>query len=1155
MADEEWAIPDTPEIREHMATVGAIGSVVSGDLPWQEWRQSENVDDRRNEPPQSASERVQNEFDALEGAPERESKPWLAKAERPRSSARKPLFFTPGEDDINHGSDAPERIEGSAFNAAFPRAAAGFRLHNPLGSAISAEYKPDFVDPDWDPKPAFDALKDTPYEDHIDRFIDIHNGKAWEATKRQIDRETEDKKLLGQLPWWQQFLVQGAAGMADPTIAIPGVAVIRTAAGGVALARTAATGAGYAALGAGIQETALHASQETRTLEESAITVGGSVVLGGLLGGAVGKFLTPAEFHTAAAKIDAEIAAAAVEAAPTSSGGIQASAGAAAVDVPNIRVGGTVARAIVEAPGLRKLNGISRMMSNDIPEARQIATETFEMGFHVEGGPPTQALETKARLHQAGLGEALLAEREQYKAYRLAAKEARQNEPQMTWSDFDREVAIASRREDRHTNPFVQHAAEQWRKHNTDPLKDDAIEIGALPKDVKPEYAASYAARVYDRPVMIVGEDKMPAHLVERYGPDGWHDRVVPEVHYHLKRDFIEASKAYREKIAKLDEKVAAAPDDKKLTSERAKLERDFYTKWETEGLGQNVDPMNASAADFTDYAKQVSKEAYDKIVGNHDEPPVRPEFLQISARGPLHERTFPVRDVVLEPFLVNSMEKLARHQTRYMSMDIEITRQHGDPLMTRAFERLKTGYDREKAGVTDAKKLQRLKNHYDEAYKDLTNHRDIMRGMGRDGPYEGSWGRISRALGQVNYLRSMGGIVWAGVSLNDAAIAALRTGVMKYMGGFGNLARGLEGIKLARSEVRRAGIGYEAVTGSRHAQLSDIFEPITAKTRPEAALDYLTDKASRFNGIRWWTDNNKLHMGVYVQDHILENSLNFGKLTAKEEKYLRFLGIGQSEAERIAARFKEHGETIDGIREANTHLWTVGLKDDELARARADVRLFRTALAKDVNTAVLEPGVGDIPLFFNTPTGRAIFQFNRFVLAAHQRITLRGLQEGDARGIGSIVGMVASGMATVYLKTWYNNRPQEREKLFSNPGYWVSEAIDAAGLLSVPIAISNAIERFAGVNPVKDPIKTFDPKTQTSQKIQGQNAWNTMGPTAGFVFGDATTALRGVTRYASEGKVTKAEKNAMYRVMPFNSFPFVRQIINYFANPPENKR
>jgi hypothetical protein len=89
------------------------------------------------------------------------------------------------------------------------------------------------------------------------------------------------------------------ASVLDPTILIPiGGEVAAAGKGGYAIGRAAVRVGAAGGASTALQEGALQATQETRTAEESALNIGASVVLGGLLGGGGANLLSRAASTT-----------------------------------------------------------------------------------------------------------------------------------------------------------------------------------------------------------------------------------------------------------------------------------------------------------------------------------------------------------------------------------------------------------------------------------------------------------------------------------------------------------------------------------------------------------------------------------------------------------------------------------------------------------------------------------------------------------------------------------------------------------------------------------------------------------------------------------------------------------------------------------------
>ncbi len=138
------------------------------------------------------------------------------------------------------------------------------------------------VDQNFDP---FQGIEG--YEDHAMRFAAANNENEVAAIKRQIDKELQDKETLddaGALG----VVAQVGAGILDPINLVPvGGAAVRGYRVGGAVLGTAVRTAKAGFLGASVAEIALHASQQTRTMTDSAINIGTATFLSGVLGGSL----------------------------------------------------------------------------------------------------------------------------------------------------------------------------------------------------------------------------------------------------------------------------------------------------------------------------------------------------------------------------------------------------------------------------------------------------------------------------------------------------------------------------------------------------------------------------------------------------------------------------------------------------------------------------------------------------------------------------------------------------------------------------------------------------------------------------------------------------------------------------------------------------
>lgn len=200
-----------------------------------------------------------------------------------------PSRFDPGR--ISEIPELPEQDqEGPKFFTEVVPAA--FRLENMLGSAMAEEQAPRYernilgqrVGVIYEGFNPFTEGDMTGYEDFADRFVGVHTETQFDAMKRQIDRELVDRRTIEE-SGVGGFVASLGASIVDPTVFLPVGGALSKGASVLQISRRAALAGGASTF---VQEVGLQATQETRTLGESAINIGGATFLGGVLGGAVG---------------------------------------------------------------------------------------------------------------------------------------------------------------------------------------------------------------------------------------------------------------------------------------------------------------------------------------------------------------------------------------------------------------------------------------------------------------------------------------------------------------------------------------------------------------------------------------------------------------------------------------------------------------------------------------------------------------------------------------------------------------------------------------------------------------------------------------------------------------------------------------------------
>jgi hypothetical protein len=164
----------------------------------------------------------------------------------------------------------------------------------------------------YEPVPGYNPLEDIKgwkqpnyFLDHGDKFIGSQSPAETYAIKDQIDQETADKQTLaanGKIG----FIAQTVAGALDPTMLLPGGVALDAAKGGLTFSKAAIEMGKAGFMQTVSQEALLHASQQTRTFEESAINVASGTLLTALIGGAAASLLSPAERAAAETALHAD---------------------------------------------------------------------------------------------------------------------------------------------------------------------------------------------------------------------------------------------------------------------------------------------------------------------------------------------------------------------------------------------------------------------------------------------------------------------------------------------------------------------------------------------------------------------------------------------------------------------------------------------------------------------------------------------------------------------------------------------------------------------------------------------------------------------------------------------------------------------------------
>lgn len=564
--------------------------------------------------------------------------------------------------------------------------------------------------------------------------------------------------------------------------------------------------------------------------------------------------------------------------------------------------------------------------------------------------------------------------------------------------------------------------------------------------------------------------------------------------------------------------------------------------------------PDFVSAADREAYIEDIADQVFNTLTGrlNDGDVPLNVTMRSKNARGPLEERTFNIPDELIEDFLESNVEAVGRRYARIMAADVELTRRFGSANMSDTIKAVRDEYNALRTAVEadDAltaaqreNKLKQLDKREKDDIVDVEALRDLIRGTYKRRENSTNYARVARVAGTINYLRALGGVTVS--SLTDVARHVMVHGLDGVMrDGIVPLISNIKAAGLSIEEARIAGAVTERTLNTRLATWADLTDPYSFSSPFEKFMENTAAGFSRVNGLVYWNDFQKSFASIITQNRILRNAVDGAKMSKRNRNYMAYLGIDDDVAAKIAEQFQKHGSIEEGgVRVAGTDLW------DSDPAAQWAKRVYRAALNKDIDTTIITKGIGDVPLFANTPTGRLFLQFKGFALASHQRALMRGLSEDKAGFVSGMLLASTVGMMIYALKSFESNRVED---ISDNPGRWIAEGVDRSGMLALAFEANNTIEKSLGIGAYGALAALFpnaDQDGKASRYMVRSTAAALAGPTADFI----DTAVRGVSaiRDAGTGEgLTEGDINAFRRLAPGASLPGIRSFIEYIGIP-----
>lgn len=492
-------------------------------------------------------------------------------------------------------------------------------------------------------------------------------------------------------------------------------------------------------------------------------------------------------------------------------------------------------------------------------------------------------------------------------------------------------------------------------------------------------------------------------------------------------------------------------------------------------------------------------------------------------ARGPLKERTFNIPDRLIEDFLQNDAELVAKRYVHTLAPDVELAAKFGRADLEDQIAKINDDYNRKMdspdISETARRKLDKAKR---ADIRDISAMRDRLRGTYRaPSDPNSALVRTGRVLRDWNYLRHLGGMTIT--ALTDVARPMMAHGLTRTLGsGFRPLVSNLRALKLAGREAKMAGTALDMVLDSRAMSLADIGDDFGRNTKFERGVRGLADRFGVASLMSPWNAAMKQWVGAMSGTRILEEAAGWtaGRIAKVNREYLAMLGVDADTARRIAVQAGEFGEKTDGVWVARTDRWT----DAEA------VRIFRAALAKDVDRLIVTPGAGDRPLWMSWELGKLVGQYKSFSVAASQRVLLSSLQQRDLATLNGATVMVGLGAGVYAIKSW-----QAGKEASDDPAVWIAEGIDRSGITGWFFDVNNVAEKTLGVG-----VGRALGGPQMSRYANRNALGAILGPSAGTV-----QDIAKVGQSALSGDWRKSDARAVRRLLPYQNLFYLRGLFD----------
>lgn len=999
---------------------------------------------------------------------------------------------------------------------------------------------------DKEPEKDYNFLAYVPenYTDYADRYALTKNSSEAQQITGRLDQEFADDALRQAHPW--KSLAYGAVAQAiSPSNYLVGTALFSNLKKSSSLMKTLTATAVANAASAGIQEAVLQQSQLSREAMESTMNVFSAGILGGALGGigyGIGKALGKSELEIkesyGRAKQDIHDTLVDTPKTLTDKGTLKEE------DLAHLPETGNLSRKAMD------FTPMNRLLNSPFSSSKYFANTFFEHNYtlnkHLKGDTQGASVETLIKTRKQEFAVKQLDYQDIY--FKMAGIDsgpfkgtrAKLNKPELSWEEFDQRTSRVVYTGAADPIPAVNEGAAFLQREFFEPLKNEMIAEGFLPKDVSVKNAANYFTIAFNRDKIIEqgGRSARRENVGFETFPDALYDgfKAVEEKIKVLKES--PAFKNIEKELMPLKESLRIAERDK--IKEEIKPLKEKVIELETRIRELGDDDMFNSSGEFfrelTDEERwQSVEQTVDKILGDQDAKLLNPFMRLLEPRTNVtQERAIKIQQEKLSEWHITSGAKVAEMYTRAVIPMLEMKKaakrfgaESIPEMREKISESLSQEFKEQSKGLT-GKAAQDLRKKRDANIADMNATLDLLQGVYGDGPNVMSAGaaKYYRNFMKWNAIRLLGHMTLS--SIPDLGIQVIANGPYKTIhDGILPMLRGMSG--LSKSDARAIGFGVESELGTRMKSFAD-HESLTSNPGVfQKGFDKLSDGFGNATLMNQWNSmqqNIASRVSINRTINTIIKSIEGKKVAAKDMERLARLGIDKKHFETIKKFTEGNFDEDTKTYYADWTNWDISTPQEAEA-----LRQFKAATVKDVDSIVVKPGLGDRPLRSQTPVGKMIFQFKSFLMAATNRVLIPSVQRHRDIDVWlGTVSMLALG-AVSYVATSVA-KGREPDLSFGN---LAKESIDRSGLLGVYMEVYNIAEKGLGGQGVS---------RYQSRDFAGAFT----GPTGGAINEIQKTFSKLIHSTAGEEDFNTKDAEKLMRLMPFQNLFYLNQLTKAFA-------